>query len=318
MQLHQAIVITPQLRATLDEARTALARRVDIDRAVTANQEALRTTFSGLEEMKANVSAFDAAAIHAEAAASMDPSKKPEVAKAVKAADLAAAELVKRQRDIERRTAAQEVLNDSARAADEAIAAMRSRVAGAVKEVDMLLREAYAADLAEACKPLAGVLQAAREIHNALPGGFCRHLLENTKVLDPRSFRVVATDAYSNVSGTDLLLGSHPSVEMPSDAQRALREISEVLKALAEHRPFVPPAKTAVTKPYRVQSLPVTEQQRIKAARAKEPNWSPPPSAWLSGCEPKNNGTSGSTQSPTNELDVSAAASGLSAVGDRD
>lgn len=308
MQLHHAIVITAELRATLDEARSGLNRRLDIDRAVAANQEALSAAEAMLEEMKASVGEFDAAAIHAEAAASIDPLKKPEVAKAIKAADRAANELAEKQREIERRTAAQGVLNESARVADEAIAAAKSKMTTASTAFRGQLQEAFAADLIEACKPLADVLRAAREIHDALPNGFCRQLLENTKVLDPRSFRVVSTDSSDKIAGTDLLVDDHPSAETPPDARLALREIAEVGRALAAHRAFVPAAKSVAKKPYRVKGSPVTEQKQRASSRGNETEWAPPASTW----QPQtwglgNNGGRRSTGRAATEINVSAA-----------
>jgi NADH/NAD ratio-sensing transcriptional regulator Rex len=297
MQLHHATSISPQLRAAIVEALAAIDKRAEVDRAVLHNQEALNSAAVGLAEIEAAAASLDAAAAQAEAAASMDPAKKAEVGKAIKAADKAAVELAEKQREIQRREAARNILIESAREADQTISAVKSSWPTAIAEFRGQLLEAFAEDLREACAPLIPVVQAARAIHAALPYGFCEDLLKNIAVFDPRTVRTGDRYAQVRITGIDFLADSEAIASAPTDFQLALREIAEVSKALQTHKPFVvQPLPTAKT-PYVVKGSSVTEQKRRAEARATETEWTPAPSVWTAESWGISNGKRGDVRS---------------------
>lgn len=284
MKIFKSITITPALRSALDQARAALNKRSELDRAVSLNHDALSAATLSIGDLAIEAASLDAAAAQAEASASIDPSRKSEVAKANKTADSLAVSLEGKHREIGRRNGAHELLVAQARAADEEIVAAKNAINQAVAGLRDQLLDALAKDLATECKPLMEVIQGARAINSAMPHAInLGRYLESVQVIDPRTFRITSSEDRPPFSGTDLLDVASSSVELPADTRETLQQIADINKALAAHRPFVPPTPLAQKKPYVVQSSGATERKRWADARAAAGDYQTAPSTWRSG-----------------------------------
>jgi hypothetical protein len=268
MNLFLALTVTPELRDAISQAHSAVQRRADADLAVAANARGIEAANTIIPELESLASRLHAEAIKCEALASAKGAAKSEVNKAVKAADNAALDLAAKKCELERATAARNVLADMARDADTSIVLAKAAFTSALAAYREQPLGALEDDLRAACAgraALRDVVAAARAVDANFPGGLCTPLLDNLKIISPLGYRVIHDDiGRARVSGSDLLAEEAMLATLPEEAALSLREINALVDALKRHRPFTMPKLTEPTafSPKRTEA----EQRRFDSA----------------------------------------------------
>ncbi|RQS00229.1 hypothetical protein [Burkholderia sp. Bp8991] len=231
MNLHSALRANDQVEAAIAEVRSAIQRRADADLAFTACCRNLDQANAALPELDRTAARLQAEAIQCEALSAAQNASKADVSKAVKAADKAALDVTEKKREIERQTAAREMLVEMARTADEAVNAAKAKFTAAVAAVRAGLLTALEDDLVQALnEALFPILSAAKAIDDCFPGGLDRSWLGDLQLVSPRNHR------------TNLLKPIPNTARLPEQADLTLREIAATTKALQSHKAFVPPS----------------------------------------------------------------------------
>jgi len=242
VNLFHALVATPELQATMSQVQLAIQQRSDADLAVAANGQNIESANAVLPELEREAAELHAQATRTEALVSANRATKADVARAVKAADKAAIDAAEKKREIERATAARDVLAEMARDADSAIKAAKAAFTATLTAFRERLLCAFEEDLLQACAALAPVVLAAKAVDADFPGRLCAPLINDLKITSPRGYRVHHADyGPSRVSGTDLLAVGTPAPSLPEDAALTLRDIRAIVDALNRHQPFTMP-----------------------------------------------------------------------------
>lgn len=245
MNLFSALGLTTELRDAMAQVQSALQQREAADLAVAANARSIEAATEAIPELDSIASRLHAEAIKCEALASANGASKTDVSKAVKVADKAALDLTEKKRELERATAARDVLVDMARGADAAVIEEKAAFTAALAAYRQQPLSALEDDLLAACagrEPLGNVLAAARSVDAEFPGGLCTPLLDSLKIISPLTYRVSHDEiGRPRVSGTDLLAEAIIPVTLPEDAAFSLRDINAIVNALKRHRPFTMP-----------------------------------------------------------------------------
>lgn len=242
MNLFNALETPPELRDAIEQTRSAIQQRADADLAVAVNAQSIEAATVTILELEGIAARLHAESIKCEALASANAASKTDLSKAVKAADKAAIDLAEKKRALERSTAARPVLVDMARDADATIALAKASLTSALAAYREQLLSGLEDDLREACNgsvSFRNALAAARTVDAEFPGGLCTPLLDNLKIISPRTYRISHDEiGRPRVSGTDLLAEEVVTVTLPEQAALALRDINEIVNALKRHKPF--------------------------------------------------------------------------------
>jgi hypothetical protein len=272
--------VPADLRAILDEIKTALDARAVIDQAAAANRDAISAgelRLAELEEISAERAAW---AAKMEARALADTGLKPEVIKALKVADRAQEDLAAARRALERQIAAVDHLGAEARASDATIEDLKKRRLEALGAFKRQILSGLNVDLIRECASLIPVLQAALAINELYPeGGLARDWLDCAKLISPVGYRSDHLESHVRVRGTNLLESQEPRTELPIGVTRVLQELAAISLALRQHRPYRPPARSR--REVERLSLPLTDREHRwneRESRAIEA-WSPPKGA---------------------------------------
>lgn len=253
MNLHDALRTNAQLEAAIADVRAAIQSRANADLAFTACCNNLDQANAALPELDRTAALLQAEAIQYEALSAANNASKADVTKAVKAADKAALDVTEKKREIERQTAAREMLMEMARAADEAVNAAKAKFTAAVAAVRAGLLTALEEDLMQALnETLFPIVSAAKAIDDCFPGGLDRSWFSDLQLISPRNHR------------TNLLKLIPDGARLPEHADLTLREIAAITKALQSHKGFMPPQVKVPQSEVRQRTA--REQQRFDEA----------------------------------------------------
>ncbi|MBN3848356.1 hypothetical protein G3N58_16180 [Paraburkholderia sp. Ac-20342] len=245
MNLFVELAFTPELRTAMSQVQSALESRANAVLAIEANARDLESASTELPKLEQIAAQLQAEAIKCEALVAANGASKTDVTKAVKAADKAAVDFAEMKRKIERAMAARAVLLGMARDADAAIVEVKAEFTAVLAGQREQANGGFEIDLREACAgrvSLIEVVAVARAVDAEFPGGLCRLLLSNLKIISPRAYRT-SHDGFgpARVTGTDLLTEEVMPATLPEEVSLSLREINAVVDALRRHKPFNAP-----------------------------------------------------------------------------